>query len=118
MDSRHDVQPFRADVETLVLQGELDIADQPALKASFARLARHARIVVDLSAVTYMDSSAFQCSSSLRQRKRAQIVYGDRIRSNSKLYLARIVYVMNNEGDTGEICLRMLREAVANRTRI
>ncbi|GAC1390123.1 MAG: hypothetical protein NVSMB31_06750 [Vulcanimicrobiaceae bacterium] len=45
--------------ETLVLQGELDIADQSTLRASLARFAQERPLVVDLSGVTYMDSTVF-----------------------------------------------------------
>lgn len=49
------VQETVEDVQVLVVRGELDVATVPALREQLAALASE-RVVVDLSAVTFVDS--------------------------------------------------------------
>jgi anti-sigma B factor antagonist len=59
-----DVQVVGGDDGTrVVLTGELDLAGVPALEAALARVdeAGEARLVLDLRAVTFIDSSGIRC---------------------------------------------------------
>jgi anti-sigma B factor antagonist len=47
-----------AGVATIVARGELDAYDAPELSGAFSELAQGARVVVDLGAVSFMDSTA------------------------------------------------------------
>ena len=45
-------------IATIVAGGELDAYDAPKLTEAFSELARDARVVVDLGAVSFLDSTA------------------------------------------------------------
>ena len=47
-----------AGVATIVARGELDAYDAPELSEAFSELARDRSVVVDLGAVSFMDSTA------------------------------------------------------------
>ncbi len=54
--------------QEVVLQGEIDIHDADRLRALFDACADGTPVLVDLSAVTYMDSTALNELARLRRR--------------------------------------------------
>jgi anti-sigma B factor antagonist len=69
--ARPHVEPF-ADGLVLTLRGELDAYDAPALRASFADATAHpSRVVVlDLAAVSFLDSTVLGTIVGLQRRVR------------------------------------------------
>lgn len=57
-----------SDDRRITLRGELDLADKKALSALFDSVDRTAHVVLDLSDVTYMDSTILGCLVHLRKR--------------------------------------------------
>ena len=72
MSAHPRLEPFDRGV-TVALSGELDAYDAPSLRAAFAELAAEhsgAVVVLDLSAVTFLDSTALGTIVGLLRRVR------------------------------------------------
>lgn len=81
MIKRHEIDPFTIegtfaeDVLRLVVGGELDLASAPAFAAEARRLmgARPARVIIDLSATTFLDSTGFRTLIELNAASEAPL---------------------------------------------
>jgi len=89
-----------ASVEYVVYpEGELDLATVPALRDQWLRAIDHeqpGRFVVDLRAVTYLDSTALSAVVSVRKRQREH--GGDAIVTNASPRLAKLFELTGLDG--------------------
>jgi anti-anti-sigma factor len=75
LPGRFAIQVVRDRDETVLLvRGELDFATAPELLRVAAARGGRSRLVIDLGAVTFMDSSGLRALIQLRERAHAQVL--------------------------------------------